>query len=144
MGGINVSFKKAQTAAILLSFALTVSILAGCGSVKAKPGEDGGYTAYGTAECTVEDAGITYPVYLVVKTDENGVILSGEDHGTEVPDGKDAKYKMAQALFDDLVGKDANSLSSVDAVSGATYSSQAILSAVEQAFTEIESAEEKE
>ena len=136
--------KKARTAAILLSFALTASILAGCRSGETESGEGSGYTAYGMAECTVVDAGITYPIYLVVKTDENGVILSVEDDGTEVPDGKDAKYKKAQALFDDLVGKDANSLSSVDAVSGATYSSQAILSAVEQAFTEIESAEVKE
>ena len=134
----------ARTVALLLGCILTASILAGCGSGETESGEGSGYTAYGMAECTVVDAGITYPIYLVVKTDENGVILSVEDDGTEVPDGKDAKYKKAQALFDDLVGKDANSLSSVDAVSGATYSSQAILSAVEQAFTEIESAEVKE
>ena len=133
--------KKARTAAILLSFALTASILAGCGSGETESGEGSGYTAYGMAECTVEDAGITYPVYLVVKTDENGVILSVEDDGTEVPDGKDAKYKKAQALFEELVGKNAENFSSIDANSGATYSSEAILSAVEQAFQEISMAE---
>ncbi len=133
--------KKARAAALLLSCALTVSILAGCGTGEAEPGEDGGYTGYGMAECTVEDAGITYPVYLVVKTDENGVILSVEDDGTEVPDGKDAKYKKAQALFEELVGKNAENFSSIDAISGATYSSEAILSAVEQAFQEISMAE---
>ena len=65
----------ARAVALLLGCVPTASILAGCSSGDTKPGEDGGYTAYGMAECTVEDAGITYPVYLVVKTDENGVIL---------------------------------------------------------------------
>ncbi len=110
-------------------------LLAGCG---AGADADGGYTANGMAECAVEDAGISYPVYLLVKTDETGVILSVEDDGTEVPDGKDAKYVKAQALFETLVGKGMDDLSDVDAVSGATYSSAAILSAVEQALTEIE------
>ena len=129
--------KKARTVALLLSFALTASILAGCGSHEAKPGEGSGYTAYGMAECVVEDAGISYPIYLLVKTDEKGVILSVEDDGTEVPEGKDAKYLKAQVLFETLVGKNASSLGELDAVSGATYSSQAIFSAVQQALDEV-------
>jgi len=120
------NLKEARTVALLLGCALTGTLLAGCGSGETKPGEDGGYAAYGMAECTVEDAGTTYPVYLEVKTDENGVILSVADDGTEVPDGKDAKYLKAQALFKDLEGEDASSLGELDAVSGATYSSQAI------------------
>ena len=121
----------------LLCCVLAATFLVGCGSSEAEAGDGGGYTGYGMAECVVDDVEITYPVYLVVKTDENGVILSVEDDGTEVPDGKDAKYKKAQALFEELVGKNAETFSSIDAISGATYSSGAILSAVEQAFQKI-------
>ena len=134
---------RARAAALLLGCALAALLPAGCGGESGEAGTDG-FTAYGMADCVVEEAGISYPVYVKVRADGTGRILSVEDDGTQVPDGKDAKYRKAQALFADLAGRTAETLSEADAVSGATCSSQAILSAVEQALAEADRAGETE
>ncbi len=125
---------SAVIAAALLMI-ITITILGGCaGKSSVKKDQSGNYIAEGTGTCTVEDKDISYSVFLRVTADPNGVILSVEDDGTEVPEGKDSLFIKAQLLFSDLEGKDLNSLSEVDAVSGATCSSQAILEAVEDAL----------
>lgn len=105
-------------------------LLAGCGSGRGEQGEGEARVTECMEECVVEDQSIRYMIYLRVKTDESGAVISVEDAGTEVPDGKDGAYITAQAMFEELKGKTAETIGEVDAVSGATCSSEAILSAV--------------
>lgn len=138
--------RKAQY--FLIGMIACTLILSGCGAnseEKSRPGseekaeqteqtEQAGKTAEGMAECFIEEADISYTVFLNVTTDDEGKIVSVEDAGTSIPGGKDSLYKKAQSLFDELAGKSAGTIRDVDAVSGATCSSEAILSAVEQAL----------
>ncbi len=116
--------------------------LAGCGggSEGLAPDSDGNYTVDCMAECVVEEQDISYMIYLKVKTDGSGQIISVEDAGTEVPEGKDGVYMTAQELFAELEGKTCADLGDVDAVSGATCSSQAILAAVGNGLQEVDAA----
>ncbi len=128
---------KKITAVLITACAL--ALFSGCSSAgeKTAGGKNGEITASGAAECVVEEEGISYPVYVRVTADENGIILSAGDDGTKVPDGKDGKYKQAQAVFEEMIGKTSGELSEIDTVSGATASSEAILSAVKTALDEM-------
>ena len=119
---------------ISILIALSIAMLAGCAQKADGPAAETSNIYEGVSECIVAEEDISYPVYVKVATDERGVILSAEDAGTEVPGGKDGKYKQASAIFGELEGKTAETVPETDTVSGATASSEAILSAVMDAL----------
>ncbi len=123
-----------RTIALVLAAAMCALLFAGCGSGEKN---DGTRTAESMAECVIEGQDISYDVYLKVSVDKDGKIISVEDSGTKIPEGKDGLYKKAQALFGELAGKTADDLDEIDAVSGATCSSKAILTAVRQALEDM-------
>ncbi len=132
-------YRKHRVIGILAAvFAAGCLGVTGCGSKDSGAAKDGSKVTEAMAECVVEDQNITYEVYLAVKSDKDGTILSVEDAGTQIPEGKDGLYKKAQSLFEELKGKNKDTIKAVDAVSGATASSRAILSAAEQALLDAE------
>lgn len=76
-----------------------------------------------------------YEARVTVSYDpERGTILSVTDHGTEA--GSNASFwKQATTLFEKLKGKTAKEIDSVDAITGATLSSNAIKEAVKAALS---------
>lgn len=131
--------KKSMLGAVIASVGITLSA---CGSASSEVNvtkeSDGNYTAECTADCAVAEQGLSYTVRLKVTADADGTIVKVEDNGTSIPDGKDGAYKKAEALFEELAGKNAETVSDVDAVSGATASSETIVAAVEQGLEAIE------
>ncbi len=118
--------------------AAAVALLAACGAEKgAEAGTQGGRTAKGTAECVLESPDVSYPVYVEVETDSEGKITAVKDAGSTAPGSSDKRLKKAQEIFDSLIGKTVETIGETDVVSGATYSSQAYLTAVEEALKEI-------
>lgn len=116
-------------------------MLSGCGSGSDAVTQDssGNYVTECMAECDVEEQDVSYTVCLKVTADGDGTIVKVEDDGTTIPDGKDGAYKKAEALFDELAGKNADTISEVDTISGATFSSNAILDAVKDGLDAINS-----
>ena len=115
---------------------LCVSLLAGCCILGGcgQAASDGSGIKSGMAECIIPENGSSYTIYIDVEVDDDGTITSVSDGGTKIPDGKDAKYIKAQEIFGELIGKTAEEVDSVDAVSGATCSCDAIKAAVKQAL----------
>ena len=112
---------------IVLSLLLaSAAMMTACSGGEVKPDADGYYTLSGSAE-----------IFLNVKADKDGNIISVEDAGTQIMEGKDGKYKQAQVLFDELKGKNINTVDEVDAVSGATVSCDGIKSAVKDALSSL-------
>ncbi len=127
-----------KTGRIIVAAAAAVALLAGCGAGKeAGTGSRDGQTAKGTAECVVEGLDVGYPVYVEVETDSEGKITAVKDAGSTAPGSSDKRLKKAQEIFEGLIGKTAETIGETDVVSGATYSSQAYLTAVEEALKEI-------
>lgn len=115
---------------------LTALLFTGCSTDKDEvtTDADGNIVVSGTSICLVEDQDISYEVRLNVTVAQDGTIVSIEDDGTEIPDDKNGLYITAQELFETLKGKSTADISEVDAISGATYSSKAILEAVQDAL----------
>jgi len=140
---MNKCFKigKHGGAGVMSAALLAGILLTGC-TADVTVDERGNYIADGSAVCLVEEHDISYTVKLKVKTDADGNILSVEDAGTEVPDGKNGLYITAQSLFGELKGKNRDMLKDVDAVSSATCSSKAIIAAAEDALKNIDKEKE--
>ena len=94
--------------------------------------EPGEQTA--TGEATVQAFGYQAKVSVTYNT-ETGVITRVEDNGTE-PGGNQSFWDKAKAMFGKLIGKTKNEVDTVDAVSSATYSSNAIKEAVLDALSD--------
>ena len=123
---------------IVLSLLLaSAAMMTACSGGEVKPDADGNYTLSGSAECSFEKQEANYTIFLNVKADKDGNIISVEDAGTQIMEGKDGKYKQAQVLFDELKGKNINTADEVDAVSGATVSCDGIKSAVKDALSSL-------
>ena len=84
-----------------------------------------------TGEATVES--FDYTAKVKVTIDENGKIVTVMDNGTE-PGNNSSFWTSAKGIFEKLVGKTASEVDAVDAVSGATVSSNAIKEAVKNAL----------
>lgn len=67
---------------------------------------------------------------VLVTFDADGKIISIVDNGTEPGNVNQSFWNTALAMFDKLDGKTKDGVDAVDAVSGATYSSNAIKQAV--------------
>ena len=89
-----------------------------------------------TGEATVQTFG--YQAKVIVTYDPNtGRIVSVQDNGTEPGTTTNQSFwDMAKAMFAKLMGKTKNEVDTVDAVSGATYSSNAIKEAVLDALSD--------
>ncbi len=84
-----------------------------------------------TGEATVES--FDYTAKVKVTIDEDGKIVTVMDNGTE-PGNNSSFWTSAKGIFEKLVGKTASEVDAVDAVSGATVSSNAIKEAVKNAL----------
>lgn len=89
-------------------------------------------TASGSA--VVETYG--YDAKVLVTFDADGKIISIVDNGTEPGNVNQSFWNTALAMFDKLDGKTKDGVDAVDAVSGATYSSNAIKQAVKNALSD--------
>ena len=102
-----------------------------------EPGEE--QTAIGEATVETTEAGFVNGTYQakvsVTYNTETGVITRVEDNGTE-PGGNQSFWDMAKAMFATLIGKTKNNVDDVDAVTGATVSSNAIKEAVKNALSD--------
>ena len=85
-----------------------------------------------TGEATVQPFGYQAKVSVTYNT-ETGVITRVEDNGTE-PGDNQSFWDKAKAMFAKLIGKTKNEVDTVDAVSTATLSSNAIKEAVKNAL----------
>ena len=86
-----------------------------------------------TGEATVQTFG--YQAKVIVTYDPTtGKIVSVEDNGTEPGTHNQSFWDKAKAMFAELIGKTKNEVDTVDAVSSATYSSNAIKEAVKNAL----------
>ena len=126
---------KITVSSILLVATGTAIIMTACSGDGVKPDPDGNFTLGGSAECRFEREDANYTIFLNVKADKDGNIISVEDAGTQISEGKDGKYKQAQILFDELKGKNIDTVDEVDGVSGATVSCDGIKSAVKDALS---------
>ena len=116
------------------------ALLAGCAPKQAAAPAvvpEGGHQAEGMADCEVPADASSYTVLVQVTTDAHGAITDARDAGTSVPPKHESKHRQALALLDTLPGRTLDTLGDVDAVSGATDSSKALLAAVEQALEAI-------
>lgn len=88
-----------------------------------------------TKEVSAEVEIYGYTAKLLVTLDVDGKIVSVTDNGTEAGSNSASYWANATALFDSLVGKStATEVTAVDGISQATYSSNAIKTAVADAF----------
>ena len=76
----------------------------------------------------------SYQAKVLVTTDADGKITSVKDNGTE-PGGNSTFWDTATGMFNRLIGKTADEVDDVDAVTGATVSSEAIKEAVKNALS---------
>ena len=93
--------------------------------------EPGGQTAIG--EASVGSYGYNAKV-IVTYDPTTGKIVSVQDNGTEPGTHNQRFWDKAKAMFAELIGKTKNEVDTVDAVSSATYSSNAIKEAVKNAL----------
>ena len=95
------------------------------------PGDE---TATGDATVETTEAGVVNGTYQakvsVTYNTETGEIVSVEDNGTEPGTYNQSFWNDAKAMFAKLIGKTKNNVDAVDAVTGATVSSNAIKEAV--------------
>lgn len=88
-----------------------------------------------TAESSATVDGFGYDAKVqVTYNPKTGQIVSVKDHGTE-PGGNTHFWEMAAAMFEKFTGKTVGEIDNVDAVSGATLSSNAIKAAVKKALS---------
>lgn len=120
----------------LASLCLALFLLSGC-APETFVGEDGAHVAAGTAQCVIADEKVSYDISVHISTDDDGVIVAAGEGGTEVPEGSEGQYRLAQKLYPELLGRTREDLASVDSISGATCSCQAILDAAAAALDEI-------
>lgn len=118
----------------LLGLSAGILMLTGC-SGDPDISENGDRSIIASAECVFEKEEASYTIFINVTIDKYGNIVSVEDAGTQIAEGKDGKYIQAQTIFDKLIGKNINTIDEVDAVSGATVSCEAIKSAVKAALS---------
>ena len=76
----------------------------------------------------------TYQAKVKVTVDEGGKIVSVTDNGTEAGSSNEDYWNMAKDMFTKFAGKTASDIGSIDTVSGATVSSNAIKAAVKSAL----------
>lgn len=88
-------------------------------------------TAKGEAEVT----GYGYNAKVIVTFDQDGKVVSITDDNTEATGVNASFWNNALAMFNKLIGKTKDEVDSVDAVSQATYSSNAIKAAVKNALS---------
>ncbi|MGM9613679.1 MAG: FMN-binding protein, partial [Butyricicoccus sp.] len=91
---------------------------------------------YGEATVKTEGSNYVageYQAKVIVTFDSTGKIISIEDNGTE-PGANSYYWNEAWKIIDDLKGKTSDEIDAVDAVSGATVSSNAIKEAVKNAL----------
>ena len=77
----------------------------------------------------------TYQAKIVVEFDADGKVVKITDNGTAPGDSNASFWNNALAMFDKLIGKTKDDVDSVDAVSNATVSSNAIKAAVKDALS---------
>lgn len=111
---------------LLSSLFLTV----GCSDANMQKDEQGNYVV-NTTELGREEKGFAGQTPLNVTIDKNGVIVKVEAlANSETPD---FFRSVEEKMLPNFAGKDAKSVSSVDGVSGATFSSRAVKSNVQLA-----------
>ena len=98
-------------------------------------------------EATVETTGVnfvsgSYQAKVSVTVDADGKIVSVKDNGTEPGTNNQTYWDNAQGMFVKLVGKTADEIDSVDKVSMATVSSNAIKKAVKNALSKNDDTDE--
>ncbi len=76
----------------------------------------------------------SYQAKVIVEFDKDGKVISVTDNGTTPGDMNLSFWNNAKAMFDKFVGKTAKEVDSIDAVSYATVSSNAIKEAVKNAL----------
>ena len=100
--------------------------------------EPGEQTATGEATVETTEAGFVNGTYQakvsVTYNTETGEIVSVEDNGTEPGTYNQSFWNNAKAMFAELIGRTKNNVDAVDAVTGATVSSNAIKKAVKNAL----------
>ena len=94
-----------------------------------KPAEPETTTVYGEAQVSF---GYTAKVKAVLNKD--GTIVSVTDNGTEAGSSNEDYWNTAKDMFTKFAGKTASDIGSIDTVSGATVSSNAIKAAVKSAL----------
>lgn len=104
-----------------------------------KEKEETSKTAEGTARVKimgVSESPFDYDVKVkVTYNEESGEIISVSDNKTDAGSANAEYWKKIQTIFEKFNGKKLEELDTVDAVSGATYSSQAIKEAVKKAIS---------
>ncbi len=99
----------------------------------AEPVEPGEGEQELNGEATVQTFGYTAKV-TVVYDPATGKITAVRDNGTEATGGNSSYWQKATGIFASLAGKGADEIDGVDAVTGATLSSNAIKEAVKNAL----------
>ena len=99
-------------------------------------GIEGGGDENKTQEGSATVEGYGYDAKVLVTFDADGKIISIVDNGTEPGNVNQSFWNTALAMFDKLDGKTKDEVDAVDAVSGATYSSNAIKQAVKNALSD--------
>lgn len=106
---------------------------------KEKEKEETSKTAEGTARVKImgiSESSFDYDVKVkVTYNEESGEIISVSDNKTDAGSANAEYWKKIQTIFEKFNGKKLEELDTIDAVSGATYSSQAIKEAVKKAIS---------
>lgn len=84
----------------------------------------------GTAEVS-----FGYTAKVIVEFDADGKVVSVTDNGTDPGTNNSSFWNSAKAMFDKFVGKTSDEVDGINAVSGATVSSNAIKQAVKDALS---------
>lgn len=123
------AFKKRLTCILALS--LTLTMLAGCGSSKnSTAGEDNGASLYKAGVYEAEADGLNGPVKLKIELTSDSIKKVEVVSHKETPGISDGAIEKLPAQI--VEGQTL----ALDVVSGASFTSKAILSAAEKALTE--------